>query len=132
MQTRGDQLGLHDQVRFVGAKASVELADILNRHKILVVPSRYDEPFGVVALEGIACGCAVVGSRGGGLPEAIGPCGITFANGDSGGLARALEMLLTQPNEIERLVVNAPDHLAQFRPTLIAQQYLNLFQSHLR
>ena len=36
--------------------------------------------FGVVALEGIACGCVIVGSEGGGLEEAIGPCGVTFPN----------------------------------------------------
>ena len=49
---------------------------------IMIVPSIWEEPFGVVALEGIAAGCAVVASQGGGLPEAVGPCGILFPNGD--------------------------------------------------
>jgi glycogen synthase len=132
MQQRAKELGCYEQVVFTGAKRGVDLAEILRRHRILVVPSRYDEPFGVVALEGIACGCVVVGSSGGGLPEAIGPCGITFPNGDTAALARALEKLLIEPNECERLAANAPQHLAGFQPELIAKRYLDLFQSELQ
>jgi glycogen(starch) synthase len=123
-----ERLGIHDQVVFVGAKRGAELAQILNHHKILVVPSRYDEPFGVVALEGIACGCVVVGSGGGGLPEAIGPCGITFPNGNVEALANALEQLLAAPDERQRLAANRSQHLAQFHPATIAASYLDLFQ----
>lgn len=122
------KLGLESQVRFVGAKSGSELVQILNEHQILVVPSRYDEPFGVVALEGIACGCVVIGSSGGGLPDAIGPCGITFPNGDVGALEEALARLLAQSNERERFIAHASEHLAQFQPHLIAQRYLELFQ----
>ena len=39
---------------------------------VLVVPSRWKEPFGMVAVEGLACGCRLVVSEGGGLPEAAG------------------------------------------------------------
>jgi glycosyltransferase involved in cell wall biosynthesis len=132
MQSLAARLGVDDQVSFVGPKRGAELAEILNRHQILVVPSRYDEPFGVVALEGIAGGCVVVGSSGGGLPEAIGPCGVTFTNGDAEALARVLEKLLMQPNERERLSAQAPQHLAQFHPAGIANRYLDLFRSKLQ
>ncbi|MGI8436342.1 MAG: glycosyltransferase, partial [Chthoniobacterales bacterium] len=95
-------------------------------------PSRYDEPFGVVALEGIASGCVVVGSSGGGLLEAIGPCGLTFPNADIAALTTLLERLLGSPGECARLRAHAPEHLARFHPTRIAQQYLALFQRKLR
>jgi glycogen synthase len=75
-----NQAGLADQVEFVGKKTGKDLADLLNLHQILIVPSVWQEPFGIVALEGIACGCVVVGSNGGGLKDAIGPCGVTFTN----------------------------------------------------
>lgn len=123
---------LDQQVRFVGSKRGTELVEILNQHKILVVPSRYDEPFGVVALEGIACGCVVVGSNGGGLPEAIGPCGVTFPNGDAVALAAALQALLQKAHERERLSQPAAQHLAQFHPRAIANRYLELFQSEIK
>lgn len=132
MQELAAALGIQEQVRFAGPKRGAELAVILNQHKILVVPSRYDEPFGVVALEGIACGCVVVGSSGGGLPEAIGPCGLTFPNGDVEALAKVLEKMLCEPAERQRLLGNAPAHLVRFHPTTIANSYLGLFRSKLR
>jgi len=65
------ELALDRQVTFAGQKQGAELAEVLNQHQVLVAPSRWAEPFGVVALEGIACGCVVVGSEKGGLKEAI-------------------------------------------------------------
>jgi glycogen synthase len=131
MQQMAAALELNEQVVFAGLKREEELVILLRKHKVLVVPSRYDEPFGVVALEGIACGCVVVGSGGGGLPEAIGPCGITVPNGDAGALAHALERLLLDPNEQKRLLIRAPEHLPKFHPTTIAEAYLTLFHSKL-
>jgi glycogen synthase len=122
-----DRLSLRDQVTFVGAKKPFEIAEILNQHQILVVPSRYAEPFGVVALEGIACGCPIVGSNGGGLPEAVGPCGVMFENGDVGGLTSELARLLNSPQECERLSANAAQHLARFQLPVIAKSYLDIF-----
>jgi glycogen synthase len=132
MQKLSENLGLSDQVKFAGPKLGAELVEIFRQHKILVVPSRYDEPFGVVGLEGIAGGCVVVGSSGGGLPEAIGPCGVTFPNGDAGRLAGALEELLRASDIRDRFLAKAPEHLARFHPASIANQYLELFQSKLQ
>ena len=126
------RLGLTERINFAGPKRGPELAATLQRHKILVVPSRYDEPFGVVALEGIASGCVVIGSAGGGLPEAIGPCGVTFPNGDSATLAAQIGRLLSSPNERATLLAPARTHLARFHPATIAAAYLTLFQSKLR
>ena len=120
--------GVAGQVRFLGARTSEELVRILNRHRILVAPSRYREPFGTVALEGIACGCAVVGSADGGLVEAMGPCGRTFPNGDAAGLARVLAGLLRRPEEIGKLLARAPEHLALHTGETIARVYADLFQ----
>jgi glycosyltransferase involved in cell wall biosynthesis len=126
------QLAVRGRVTFAGPKRGAELVALLQQHKILVVPSRYDEPFGVVALEAIACGCVVVGSSGGGLPEAIGRCGATFPNGDADALAASVGQLLREPNERVRLLEHAPDHLARFRPEVVARRYLTLFASKVR
>jgi len=131
MQQMTERLGLSDQVTFAGPKGGAELVALLQHHKILVIPSRYDEPFGVVALEGIACGCCVVGSSGGGLPEAIGPCGLTFPNGDANALGELLKKLLRSPDERERLAANAPEHLKKFSSSAVAAEYLALFRAQL-
>ena len=116
--------GLQAQVEFAGLRHGEELADALREHEILVVPSLWQEPFGIVALEAIACGCVVIGSAGGGLAEAIGPCGVTFPNGDARALADAITGLLDNPAERDRLRQNAPGHLARFTPPAVAAVYL--------
>ncbi|HWA33620.1 MAG TPA: glycosyltransferase family 4 protein, partial [Cyclobacteriaceae bacterium] len=58
------------QVRFAGKLAGEDLVQQINQHRILVVPSTWEEPFGIVALEGLACGCKVIIADSGGLPEA--------------------------------------------------------------
>lgn len=121
-------LGLQATVDFIGSQASEQLAKLLRRHQILVVPSRWREPFGIVALEGIACGCVVVGSAEGGLAEAIGPCGLTFPNGDARALAAAIDRLLNDPAECESLRARAAEHLARFKPRHVAETYLDAME----
>lgn len=124
-------LGLSDQVDFLGAVREGR-GTIAARHKIMVVPSIWEEPFGVVALEGIAAGCAVVATRGGGLSEAVGPCGILFPNGDAAALASALKDLLTSPSLRNELIAARDQHLRNFQPEAVAMRYLEVFASALR
>ena len=123
LQAQAERRGVAGQVRFVGLKTGRELVELLNQHRILVVPSRWREPFGLVALEGIACGCVVVGSAEGGLPEAIGPCGVTFPNGDLPGLIGVLSGLLRCPETRERYRRGASEHLARHRRGAVARAY---------
>lgn len=125
------QSGLGDQVAFAGVKTGAALAQLLNQHKILVVPSRWQEPFGIVALEGIACGCVVAGTEGGGLKDAIGPCGVTFKNGDVAAMAKALGDLLAEPSRWAGYRAAAPEHLVQFLPKAVSRAYLRVFENQL-
>ena len=106
LRAQAKALGLAGRIEFAGPLAGEALARRLNEARILVVPSLWNEPFGIVALEGIACGLAVVGSDGGGLPEAVGPCGLTFPNGDVAGLTARLGELLVQNNVISVIQLN--------------------------
>lgn len=127
LEAQARRLGLDDGIRFAGLVTAENLARLLNRHRILVVPSRYDEPFGIVALEGIACGCVAVGSEGGGLIDAIGPCGRTFPNGDAAALARVLSELLRDPASLEEYRRAAPEHLARQAPARVMDAYVRVF-----
>jgi glycogen synthase len=122
------ELSLDRQVIFAGQKFGGALAELLNRHRILVVPSRWAEPFGVVALEGIACGCVVLGSENGGLKEAIGPCGVTFENGNVRALADQLKRLLNDLALQAKLRGHAAEHLAKFQSDAVAAAYLRLMR----
>ena len=60
------RLGLTDRVHFLGRVDPAEVVRLLNGCLLLVVPSRA-EPFGIVALEGLAAGKPVVATRVGGM-----------------------------------------------------------------
>lgn len=129
LRAQTNDLGLSSQVQFLGLRRDEELAKIYCHHRIAVVPSRYNEPFGIVALEAIACGCAVVGSEGGGLAEAIGRCGLTFPNGDVAALAERIERLLRNPNEITSLGELAEEHLSTHRGPVVFARYHQVLRS---
>jgi glycosyltransferase involved in cell wall biosynthesis len=130
LQKLSRQYELTDRITFTGTVTGENLIRLLNEHQIMVVPSRWKEPFGVVALEAIACGCVVVGSSGGGLPEAIGPCGLTFRNGDADELAEKLAGLLTKPGSLEQYRFPADSHLSKHSAGQIGGEYLRLFERH--
>jgi len=127
---RVEELGLDSQVSFTGIKRGFDLARFIARHRVMAVPSRWAEPFGIVALEGIACGCVIVGTQLGGLPEAIGPCGITVPNGDSVAMARALKVLLEDDGLRAGYRSCAQDHLARHSRSIVAQDYLDVLSVH--
>ncbi len=126
------ELEIDAQITWAGVRQGMDLVRELNRHSIQVVPSTYEEPFGIVALEGIACGCVLVGSERGGLIDAIGACGITFANGDAAALATCLETLLTHPEKLSQYRNQAAQHLSKFTRATVAEKYLSIMKGQSR
>ena len=120
------------EATFAGVRKDAELVSLLNGHRLLVVPSRWEEPFGIVALEGMACGCVPVVARAGGLPEAVGDAGVTFEKGDARDLADCMERLLGDETRQEELRRLAPGHLERHRAAVISQQYLEVLEEALR
>ena len=126
VQARG--LGIEGQIVFYGSRRRADLNSILNEHKIMVVPSLYREPFGIVALEGLAAGCAVIVSHDGGLREAVGMCGLAFPNGDAPALARTIEQVFADGAARDARLVKAPQHLLGHARRAVAGQYLAAFE----
>ena len=118
-------LGIEHSVHFLGPSQGSELAEIMNRHKILVIPSRPAPPeaLGIVAVEGIACGCVPVASRMGGLPEAVGEAGVLFEEGNCDELAGILLRLLDSPALLEQYRARGPSQLTRFQPERVADAY---------
>lgn len=129
LHQQASDLQVLDQIQFVGVQQEKALVQLLNAHRILVIPSRWQEPFGIVAPEGIACGCVVVGSAGGGLKDAIGACGVTFPNEDVTELTNQLAMLLTQPDRLAGYRSAAREHLARHTRAAVATAYLQTFEA---
>jgi len=125
------QLGIADQIEFTGALREGR-GELVARHKIMAVPSTWAEPFGIVALEGIASGCAIVASENGGLTDSVGPCGLFFPNGDADKLSAALQRLLQEPTLRDELLAKGPEHLKAFQPASVAGRFLDLFRTAIR
>jgi glycosyltransferase involved in cell wall biosynthesis len=128
LKRQAEVLGISSQLDFAGTVQGEALSVLMNSHHILVVPSVWEEPFGIVALEGLACGCVVIGSRKGGLKDAIGPCGVTFSNGDVSELTQQLEWLCTTPDRLAEYREKAREHLKQHTLRAVAARYLELFE----
>ncbi|XXQ52732.1 glycosyltransferase family 4 protein [Xenophilus aerolatus] len=127
LRQRVDGLGLHQSIAFLGKRSGPALARTLAGHRVLVVPSRWQEPFGVVALEGLACGLRVVASDVGGLPEAVGKCGRLFKPGSAESLADMLEQELqgrATPPSTQALDPAVEAHLKPYRAASVAAEYL--------
>jgi glycosyltransferase involved in cell wall biosynthesis len=128
LKARVASAGLGGTVLFLGSLDQAALVRELNRHRILAVPSYWGEPFGIVALEGAACGCVPVGTDDGGLPEAIGSCGPVVAKRDPAALACALETLLADSVKLAGYRQAAAAHLAKHRAGAMIGAYEDIIR----
>ena len=92
------ELGLSDAVRFVGRVDEQQLQDAYAAADVFALPSS-SEAQGIVALEAMACGLAVVASSVGGLLGTIedGVSGCLVPSGDVQALAARLKELIEHP-----------------------------------
>jgi glycosyltransferase involved in cell wall biosynthesis len=103
------QLGLSENVRFLGGLERSAALDVIETLRVLVVPSRWQEPSGTVASEAAALGTPIVAARSGGMPEYVpeGVCALYFDIDDVDGCARALATTLHNGEETARRVARA-------------------------
>lgn len=87
-------LNLKESVQFVSGITTDAMVDLYAQASVVVSPSLY-EGFGLPAGEAMACGCAVISSDGGALPEVVGDAGLVVPAGDSHVLAEALDRVLS-------------------------------------
>lgn len=124
-------LNLTECVQFSGSLSGEALVICLNRHSYLLVPSIFEEAFGNVALEGMACGCLPIVSDCGGLPDAVGNAGLTFHSGNVNSLVANIQTILDNPDLEQHLRDAAPYHLAAHHPKIISHRYLEVIQKAL-
>lgn len=93
------ELGVQEHVRFAGWLDAGELARELAEASVVVMPSVWPEPFGLVGIEAFAACRPVIASRTGGIGDWLkdGVNGLSFKPGDARELARSLNDLLADP-----------------------------------
>ena len=76
--------------RYAGHLSGAALAEALGRASALLFTPMWDEPFGLAAIEAMACGLPVAAFDNGAVREVVGACGAYAPPGDVGALAAAL------------------------------------------
>jgi len=96
------ELKLQDSVSFTQRLSNDELVTTYNQAHIVICPSLY-EGFGLPAAEAMACGCAVVATDGGALPEVVGNAGIIVPKANAEKLATAISGLFENARQTQYL-----------------------------
>jgi glycosyltransferase involved in cell wall biosynthesis len=111
LEQKVKSLGISRQVHFAGSLPQPTLVHLMQTYEVMVVPSRM-EPMGMVVAEGLACGCRMVVSNQGGMPEVGSRFCHYFESGNAAALAAAIETALFNPVQVDADELNG--HLRQF------------------
>lgn len=130
LEQLAEELAVTDIVHFVGRLADNELADYYARARIVTVTA-IGEPFGLVAIEGMTAGAAIVCSDSGGPAETVAPgtTGLHFRSGDAHDLARRVGLLLENPDIAERYGATGQQVAAGYSWENTARQFDQLLQA---
>jgi UDP-glucose:(glucosyl)LPS alpha-1,2-glucosyltransferase len=119
-------------VRMLGYRDHPEVLVAMARAAIVVVPSRWPEPFGLVALEALASGAALICSPRGGLPEVAGEAAL-YANPDEPAeIAAAIRTLASDESGRAALAEAGRERAKAFAVPLIAARLADLRMEVLR
>jgi glycosyltransferase involved in cell wall biosynthesis len=121
---------LPGQVEFLGQV--VDVPTLFRSADLAVFPSRWQEAFGFVVAEAMACGIPVIASDAGGIPEVVGHdgrAGLVFRNGDVDDLERQIRFLILDPKRRARMRKTARERVEQeFSIARMVEQYASLYE----
>ncbi len=120
-------LGVAADVRFLGRIDTV--APLLQQSDLFVLPTQ-SESFGLAALEAMACGVPVVGTRAGGLPEVVqdGITGILEPAGSVEAMGRRAVELLRDPARHATMAQASAERARLFDADRIVPMYEQLYR----
>jgi glycosyltransferase involved in cell wall biosynthesis len=113
LRERAARSGVIDDVLFLGWLGGAEIEGLWAIADVFVFPSLY-EGFGLPVLEAMARGVPVACSNASSLPEVAGDAALLFDPHDESAIARAVERLLTDRAEAERLRSAGRQRVAEF------------------
>ena len=128
LRARAVDLGLGEHTRFLGWVPSEELEGLYRSATCFVFPSLY-EGFGLPVLEAMARGTPVACSNRGALIEVAGDAALLFDPQQPDAIAAAIEKLLADPIERERLSRAGREQAAGFTWAEAARKTLKTYES---
>lgn len=119
-------MGLAGHVHHLTGVSDEDLAHLYHGAGVLALPSHY-EGFGLPPLEAMHCGCPVVVSERGSLPEIVGKAGIVLPLDDVGAWAEALAKVISDSEQRARMVKEGRRQAARFTWHETATETLQLY-----
>ena len=120
-KTEIEPLFNNEQIVYVGALNDEEKNHFLRQSKALLFPIEWEEPFGIVMVEAMACGTPVIGFKRGAVPEVVEENVTGYIVNDLEGMINAI----TQIENIDRLKCRGRAE-ERFSSAKIAKDYLNI------
>jgi glycosyltransferase involved in cell wall biosynthesis len=114
---------LNNQIQYIGIVDHLQKIELFGKAGCVILPFRREEPFGLVAIEAMACGAPVVSLARGALPEIIEP-------GFNGYLAHEedeLAGLVKRAMKLDRATIRSRT-TERFDISVVAQQYYRLYK----
>jgi glycosyltransferase involved in cell wall biosynthesis len=127
LETLARKLGVHDRVVQIENADSEILEALYSSAVALLYPSRF-EGFGWPVIEAHACGCPVISSNSGPLPEVAGAAGIFHDLDDEAGFAADV-LRLNNTEERARWSAKALENAERFSAACMIAQYRELYRS---
>lgn len=114
-------------VQYVGAVDDRGKNELLGRSAALLMPLLWDEPFGIVMAEALACGTPVVGLRRGSLPEIV-------QHGVNGFVCDSVEEMIAAVNRLDLIERKQCRRIAEekFSDRVIVDSYEQLYRELLQ
>jgi glycogen(starch) synthase len=130
LREQATKLGLDSHGTFLGWIGDDVLHSLYRIADLTVVPSIY-EPFGLVALEAMACGCPCLVADTGGLREVVPheEVGLRFRSRDPASLARVAARVLTDEELHSSIVAEAHEHVREFDWADVAERTLDVYET---
>ncbi|MEZ5039041.1 MAG: glycosyltransferase [Saprospiraceae bacterium] len=114
---------LSDQIQYVGPVNDVQKRELFQGAKAFLFPIQWEEPFGIVMAESLACGVPIIAFDRGSVPEVV-------IHGKNGFICKSLQEMVNAIDKIETIAPSSCRKYAEtnFSSHSIAKKYLLLFE----
>jgi glycosyltransferase involved in cell wall biosynthesis len=132
LEQLAQKLLIEERVKFLGRADRATAVALFRGCEFFVLPSR-QEPLGIVNLEAMAAGKAVIASKTGGVPEIVadGETGLLVPPGDAESLAGALRRIAGDRALRERLAAGGRERVRRFTWDAVAASYHQIYEAAL-
>ena len=112
-----------DRISYIGPVNNIQKNELLRNALAFLMPVTWDEPFGIVMAEALACGTPVIGFNRGAIPEVV-------SNGINGFVCSTNDEMIMAVNNIQQISRHKCREIAEtkFSAHVLASQYEQLYK----